>query len=468
MIVNRRKLIGFIIVTIMIVTITSTIVHNVDDAVVIVSLPNEMYNINKTPNDWNYPLSSLINHTWIDDYDTYKDSYSHSKIIRYPNTIVLSTPAPSKTSEAVKETVTETTASNMTTQSMMIKMIHQYNEVALLLRKQQQRNQSLTDHDDTKLMNFPSMIHRQPTLLEGRELKQRNNNNNDDNRSLLFHQKQVKGNTSAIGTCGGCYCIPSLDNQTCPIEYMPPTSYSSNMIQHLENFVWNNTLSLSCNPYQDAGCDTNEYSVLSSNNNNPSCCVIDFFHDNKTSTSSDNDVCFNTTKRSTSYNIRTYNGSMQDALAEGLYVTHDNSCGLCSNLHDLATYMKWGTLLRTQSQQCGMIGTFFGKKAAVNCFRKLGFTSGCSTIWYYNTVNTRSNCNCWQFALSFGMIPTNGLPPQCLLNSCLECDETKSGPVFRQFAGRTRRNSAILSDFARSCSDIAKLKQVDPCRYITS
>ncbi len=35
------------------------------------------------------------------------------------------------------------------------------------------------------------------------------------------------------------------------------------------------------------------------------------------------------------------------------------------------------------------------------------------------------------------------------LNSCLQCDEDKSGPVFKFFSGRSRRNSGIKSEIDR-------------------
>ena len=36
-------------------------------------------------------------------------------------------------------------------------------------------------------------------------------------------------------------------------------------------------------------------------------------------------------------------------------------------------------------------------------------------------------------------------PGTCNLNTCLSCDEEKSGPIFAQFAGRTRRSSGIVT-----------------------
>jgi hypothetical protein len=304
-------------------------------------------------------------------------------------------------------------------------------------------------------------------------------------RSLLLlgfrPRRRRRGNYSQYGTCDGCFCVPSPTNQTCPMESIPRIRYSNRFVRTLQRFHWNNTLTLSCDPYNNnIDCDTNEYSIktppihgnILSNTTADTCCVIDFFHQNHTATK----IFFNVTtihgnksnyiqSLAIAYNIRTYDGIIKQALSDGLYVTHAGHCGLCSNLHDLSVYMNWGTNLRSQSEWCGFIG-LLGKQYGVHCFHKrIGFTIGCSTIWYYNTVNTRRFCNCWQFAI-FDNVPTNGPAPSCSLNSCLECDEYQSGPIFQQYAGRTRRNSAILTDLVRNCSDIARLIQVDPRQYI--
>ena len=42
------------------------------------------------------------------------------------------------------------------------------------------------------------------------------------------------------------------------------------------------------------------------------------------------------------------------------------------------------------------------------------------------------------------------------LNPCLNCDELKSGPIFKKFAGRTRRNSGVRSAIKRK--RISRLK----------
>ena len=48
------------------------------------------------------------------------------------------------------------------------------------------------------------------------------------------------------------------------------------------------------------------------------------------------------------------------------------------------------------------------------------------------------------------------------LNACLQCDEDKSGPVFKFFAGRTRRNSGIKSEIDRPEDQVYNMTQ---CYY---
>lgn len=48
------------------------------------------------------------------------------------------------------------------------------------------------------------------------------------------------------------------------------------------------------------------------------------------------------------------------------------------------------------------------------------------------------------------------------LNECLQCDEDKSGPVFKYYSGRTRRNSGIRSEIDRPSDSIYNMTQ---CYY---
>ena len=47
--------------------------------------------------------------------------------------------------------------------------------------------------------------------------------------------------------------------------------------------------------------------------------------------------------------------------------------------------------------------------------------------------------------------------PDGALNACLQCDEDKSGPVFKAVAGRTRRNTGLANALCRPCSEVRPL-----------
>jgi hypothetical protein len=43
------------------------------------------------------------------------------------------------------------------------------------------------------------------------------------------------------------------------------------------------------------------------------------------------------------------------------------------------------------------------------------------------------------------------------LNDCILCDELNSGPIFKRFAGRNRRNSGIIAEIGREKGEIYKV-----------
>jgi hypothetical protein len=266
---------------------------------------------------------------------------------------------------------------------------------------------------------------------------------------------------STCQTCGGCYCIAKDTNKTtnssattadtCPTESQPTIAYSSEWIEQLRTLHWTNPLTLSCDPYTNSSCNTNEYPLPIVQPGFEYNCVVDF-------TNKDSETTFTSSSPSTissygSYRTRTFQGSVHKAQQRGLYVTHTGSCGMCSNLNDLSIYIDKSLSLRRLSTICAFAG-IVSKKHGINCFQKLvGFTKGCSQIWYYNTVNTRKQCpQC--FYHTFVGTPLQSSAPHCTMNDCLQCDENKSGPYFSKFAGRNRRNSGILTDIVRNCSDI--------------
>mmetsp|Transcript_12878 Transcript_12878/g.14111 ORF Transcript_12878/g.14111 Transcript_12878/m.14111 type:complete len:377 (-) Transcript_12878:78-1208(-) len=188
------------------------------------------------------------------------------------------------------------------------------------------------------------------------------------------------------------------------------------------------------------------------------------------------------------------------------YVTHEGECGVCSTAQDLAVNLSptlgrdafqcsAGFSAALQTQDPTLIAPAFG--ALNDCFQQLGFTSNCAYIWASNGVHTTLVTGAAASALQQGLPPPPGIPqscvlcaqtclvdptlPECLnpmkagscdLSNCFSCDEDASGPLFKKYSGRTRRNSGIITTFQnpevpefpfmgskRSCSTIANVKQ---------
>ena len=90
---------------------------------------------------------------------------------------------------------------------------------------------------------------------------------------------------------------------------------------------------------------------------------------------------------------------------------------------------------------------FSGQEHVFNCLKNLGFSDECSKIWQYNIKHTKEVC----FGVCIWSWITNEPfnKPDGSLNDCIQCDEDKSGPNFKYFSGRTRRNSGIPSAIHR-------------------
>eukprot|EP01138_Halocafeteria_seosinensis_P001993 gb/GECG01002041.1/.p1 GENE.gb/GECG01002041.1/~~gb/GECG01002041.1/.p1 ORF type:complete len:274 (+),score=15.30 gb/GECG01002041.1/:1-822(+) len=151
------------------------------------------------------------------------------------------------------------------------------------------------------------------------------------------------------------------------------------------------------------------------------------------------------------YYLYTYRNP-QDAVNDNAYVTHLHPCGYCSTTKDLAIYMNY-TDLTNPVRICGALATF-SQPLAMECLEKIGFTTQCSKIWMYDAINTRKEC--WPPCIKDWIegVPNNVPPNSTNLNPCLECDETKSGPIFKVVAGRTRRDSGLESSINRPPSSI--------------
>lgn len=151
------------------------------------------------------------------------------------------------------------------------------------------------------------------------------------------------------------------------------------------------------------------------------------------------------------YSLKTF-ASEGAAKEAGATPTHFGACGLCSSLANLAVYMRYPDLT-TPVRACGLKYVAGPKDAHIQCLRDLGFELPCAQIWYYNTLNTASVCS----GPCFATINEPYHTPDGALNECLQCDEEKSGPVFKAVAGRTRRNTGVASALCRPCSEVRRL-----------
>jgi hypothetical protein len=139
------------------------------------------------------------------------------------------------------------------------------------------------------------------------------------------------------------------------------------------------------------------------------------------------------------------------ARTSGFAVTHFGACGTCSTLQDLAVYLEKPDLT-TPVRGCGIK---WGASARLRCLETLGFSPACAQTWMYNVENTRQHCfSVCLWSWVEGEAPTR---EDGRLNACLQCDEDRSGPIFKAAAGRTRRNSGIHSSIPRPNDQIAPI-----------
>ena len=139
-------------------------------------------------------------------------------------------------------------------------------------------------------------------------------------------------------------------------------------------------------------------------------------------------------------------------------VTHEGPCGACSSLQDLRVYAE-NIDLTDPVRQCGILGISQGMTANIDCLKEIGFSEPCAAIWFYNTQNTRSAC----LALCLEHLNSPYVSSDGTLNPCLQCDEDESGPIFKAYSGRTRRNSGLPSSICRPCNSVSRI----PHSYLT-
>ncbi|TVR03392.1 MAG: hypothetical protein EA398_05270 [Deltaproteobacteria bacterium] len=148
------------------------------------------------------------------------------------------------------------------------------------------------------------------------------------------------------------------------------------------------------------------------------------------------------------YRLETW-ASAADAAASGAIMTHAGGCGLCSDLGSLAIYAGVRDLT-TPVRQCGIQGLVGGERRNLECLADIGFNEACASIWYWNTVNTREECQ----DLCLRALNDPFHLPDGSLNPCIQCDEDRSGDVFKAVAGRTRRNSGLATALCRPCHEV--------------
>ena len=154
------------------------------------------------------------------------------------------------------------------------------------------------------------------------------------------------------------------------------------------------------------------------------------------------------------YRLETYDTAAA-AAASGAIVTHEGACGLCSDLGSLAVYAGVGDLT-APVRACGLQGMLGGRDGPARnlaCLREIGFNEACASIWYWNTVHTRGACQ--EVCLRLLNAPYHSEDGS--LNPCLQCDEDRSGPIFKAVAGRTRRNSGLATALCRPCHEVRPL-----------
>lgn len=154
------------------------------------------------------------------------------------------------------------------------------------------------------------------------------------------------------------------------------------------------------------------------------------------------------------YHLETF-PSEEVAVQEGAYVTHTDACGVCSTLQDLAVYA--GNLdIGADVKKCGLDNFIKPFEELVACIESLGFSRPCAQIWAYNTRNTQEKC------LDVCLEKDSYNAQSGALSPCLQCDEVKSGPVFKAVAGRTRRNTGIANSICRPCTEVNPIQHNYP------
>lgn len=151
------------------------------------------------------------------------------------------------------------------------------------------------------------------------------------------------------------------------------------------------------------------------------------------------------------YRLRSFD-SERAARKAGAWITHTGACGVCSSLADLAVYMGESDLA-APVRRCALKNFFGSMESHLECLEAIGFQRPCAQIWYYNTRHTRRECS----RTCLSNLGTAYHQEDGSLNACLQCDEERSGSVFKAVSGRTRRNSGLPSALCRPCDTVSRI-----------
>jgi len=145
------------------------------------------------------------------------------------------------------------------------------------------------------------------------------------------------------------------------------------------------------------------------------------------------------------------------AQSEGYLVTHQNHCGACSSLYDLAIYLEKRNMVE-DGRKCAKKLTLKGSRKCH--LERIELSRYCSEAWAYNATATRNRCmkNCIK---EYGLVNIlRGKYPDVFVNDdgslkpCILCDELKSGGGYAYSVGRTRRSSGIKSAIDRGAEEL--------------
>ena len=235
---------------------------------------------------------------------------------------------------------------------------------------------------------------------------------------------------------GECWCATGTNLTSCPSP-APASEFSPKTVSLFQQKIPNAVFTLGCNPYKDDACLTSPPQPVLGDD-----AVCAYLYSG---------VCPTNTYELVSYASRT------DAENAGAVITHEGVCGLCSTTQDLSIYLiKDFTTAGKTCAEKGLLHEPSGQK----CYESLGLTPACAKIWNYDGIFDGHKC--MTSCITHLNDPNNGNPPSCALNECLQCDEDKAGPIFSQFAARTRRRSGLVSEIIRPCDTIAMGINHDP------